>query len=81
MTPDAKRRAVHLIREKPNLSEGRACDIVGVARRVVRYEPVRSDDGACASAYGNWRRNVAGSAIGGWAICSPVRGWRPITGI
>ena len=45
MTPDAKRRAVHLIREKLNLSERRACDIVGVARRVVRYEPVRSDDG------------------------------------
>ena len=44
MTPDAKRRAVHLIREKLNLSERRACDIVGVARRVVRYEPVRSDD-------------------------------------
>jgi len=46
MTPDARRRAVHLIREKLNLSERRACDIVGVARRVVRYEPVRPDDGA-----------------------------------
>lgn len=31
--------------EKLNLSERRACDIVGVARRVVRYEPVRPDDG------------------------------------
>jgi len=46
VTPDAKRRAVHLIREKLNLSERRACGIVGVARRVVRYEPVRPDDGA-----------------------------------
>jgi putative transposase len=45
VTSDAKRRAVHLIREKLNLSERRACDIVGVARRVVRYQPVRSDDG------------------------------------
>ena len=45
MTPDAKRRAVHLIRERLGLSERRACDIVGVARRVVRYKPVRSDDG------------------------------------
>jgi putative transposase len=46
VTPDAKRRAVHLIRERPGLSERRACDIVGVARRVVRYEAVRPDDGA-----------------------------------
>nr|WP_153006246.1 IS3 family transposase [Sphingomonas sanguinis] len=45
VTPDAKRRAVHLIRERLGLSERRACDIVGVARRVVRYKPVRSDDG------------------------------------
>jgi putative transposase len=46
VTPDAKRRAVHLIRDKLNLSERRACDIVGVARRVVRYEPVRPDESA-----------------------------------
>jgi len=45
VTPDAKRRAVHLICDKLNLSERRTCDIVGVARRVVRYEPVRPDDG------------------------------------
>jgi len=46
VTPDAKRRAVHLIRERLGLSERRACDIVGVARRVIRYEAVRPDDGA-----------------------------------
>lgn len=46
VTPAANRRAVHLIREKMNLSERRACDIVGVARRVIQYKPVRPDDGA-----------------------------------
>ena len=46
MTPDAKQRAVQHIRERLGLSERRACGIVGVARRVVRYEPVRPDDGA-----------------------------------
>ena len=46
MTPDAKRRAVQHIREQLGLSERRACDIVGVARRVVRYEPVRPADDA-----------------------------------
>ena len=46
MTPDAKRRAVQHIREQLGLSERRACDIVGVARRVVRYQPVRPADDA-----------------------------------
>jgi putative transposase len=46
VTPDAKRRAVQHIREQLGLSERRACGIVGVARRVVRYEPVRPADDA-----------------------------------
>lgn len=37
VTHDAKPRVVHLIRKKPDLSERRACDLVGVARRLVRY--------------------------------------------
>ena len=46
VTPDAKRRAVQHIREQFGLSERRACGIVGVSRRVVRYEPTRPDDRA-----------------------------------
>ena len=55
MTPDAgrrqrpkggNRRAVSHIRERLGLSERRACGIVGVARRVVRYQPVRPADDA-----------------------------------
>ena len=44
VTPDAKRNAVAHAREKFGLSERRACSLIGVARRVVRYEPTRLDD-------------------------------------
>jgi putative transposase len=44
VTPDAKRNAVAHAREKFGLSERRACSLIGVARRVVRYEPTRPDD-------------------------------------
>ncbi len=79
MTPDAKRRAVHLIRERLGLSERRACDIVGVARRVVRYKPVRSDDGTLRQRL----RELAGERrrFGyrrlGYLLAG--KGWRPTT--
>ena len=44
VTPDAKRNAVAHAREKFGLSERRACRLIGVARRVVRYAPTRPDD-------------------------------------
>jgi putative transposase len=44
VTPDAKRNAVAHAREKFGLSERRACSLIGVVRRVVRYEPTRPDD-------------------------------------
>ncbi|WP_423825915.1 IS3 family transposase [Sandarakinorhabdus cyanobacteriorum] len=44
VTPDAKRNAVVHARETFGLSERRACRLIGVARRVVRYEPTRPDD-------------------------------------
>nr|WP_199555455.1 IS3 family transposase [Sandaracinobacteroides hominis] len=44
VTPDAKRNAVAHAREQFGLSERRACSLIGVARRVVRYEPTRPDD-------------------------------------
>ena len=45
-TPGAKREAVVHAREHHGVSERRACKLVGVSRRVVRYEPTRPDDGA-----------------------------------
>jgi transposase InsO family protein len=44
VTPDAKRNAVAHARESYGLSERRACDLIGIARRVARYQPSRADD-------------------------------------
>ena len=44
VTPGAKREAIAHAREHHGVSERRACSLVGVSRRVVRYEPQRSDD-------------------------------------
>lgn len=46
VTPGANREAVAHAREHHGVSERRACALVGVSRRVVRYEPSRPDDGA-----------------------------------
>jgi putative transposase len=44
VTPGAKREAVAHAREHHGLSERRACSLVGVSRRVIRYQPTRGDD-------------------------------------
>ena len=44
VTPGAKREAVVHARECHGLSERRACELIGIARRVARYEPSRPDD-------------------------------------
>ena len=46
VTPGAKRDAVAHARDHHGLSERRACKLVGVSRRVIRYEPTRPDDKA-----------------------------------
>jgi len=44
VTPGVKRDAVAHARECHGLSERRACDLIGIARRVARYRPSRLDD-------------------------------------
>ncbi|WP_373290315.1 IS3 family transposase [Neoroseomonas lacus] len=44
VTPGAKRCAVAHARDCHGLSERRACDLIGIARRVARYQPSRPDD-------------------------------------
>jgi len=46
VTPGARREAVAHARAHHGLSERRACAVVGVSRRVVRYRPARPDDAA-----------------------------------
>lgn len=44
VTTGAKRKAVAHAREHHGLSERRACSLVGVSRRVIRYHPTSGDD-------------------------------------
>jgi putative transposase len=67
--PGAKREAVAHAREHHGLSERRACSLVGVSRRVVRYEPTRGDDGVLRTRLRELRRSAAGLAIGDSVIC------------
>ncbi|WP_246047533.1 IS3 family transposase [Hankyongella ginsenosidimutans] len=46
VTPAPQAEAVAHAREHHGVSERRACALVGVSRRVIRYEPTRPDDGA-----------------------------------
>lgn len=46
VTPGAKWEAVAYARDHHGLSERRVCSLVGVSRRMIRYEPARPDDGA-----------------------------------
>jgi putative transposase len=60
MTPGATRNAVAHARETFGLSERRACSLIGMARRVVRYEPTRPSDAVLRvrlrELAGDWRR-------------------------
>lgn len=49
VTPAVRRSVVAHVRELFGLSERRACRIVGISRRVVRYRSCRPDDGAIRS--------------------------------
>ena len=79
VTPGAKREAVAHARERHGVSERRACALVGVSRRVIRYVPSRPDDRTLRQRLRSWRRNVAGSAIAAWAIYWRERASRPTT--
>ncbi len=46
MTPVAQRQAVLHLQKGLELSERRACALVGLARRVARYVSTRADDAA-----------------------------------
>ncbi len=44
VTPGAKRNADAHARECHGLGERRACDLIGIARPVARYQPSQADD-------------------------------------
>jgi len=64
VAPGAKREAIAHARDHHGLSECRACNGVGVNRRVIRYRSSRPDDGQLRQRLRDWRLSVVGSAIG-----------------
>ena len=44
VTPAARREAIALLREKLEVSERRACTMMGICRMTVRYRSQRPDD-------------------------------------
>jgi putative transposase len=61
VTPAAKREAVAHLRGQFEVSERRACTVLGVDRTSVRYRSRRADDDAIRAP---WRASGAGAAIG-----------------
>ena len=45
VTPAARREAVALLRKTLEVSERRACTMIGICRMTVRYRSTRPDDG------------------------------------
>jgi putative transposase len=55
--------AVAHLEEVFEVSQRRACDVLGVDRTMVRYRSRRGDDGAIRERMRAWRRSAAGLAI------------------
>ena len=69
VTPDAKREAVVHARGYHGLSERQACELMGIARRVVRYQPSRADDAGLRQRLRELAAERRRFGYGGWAIC------------
>lgn len=66
VAPAARRQAVAHLEQVFEVSQRRACDVLGVDRTMVRYRSRRGDDGRSGNGCVALRRSVAGSAI---AVC------------
>ena len=62
VTPAAKRETVAHLKRVHEVSERRACRVIGCQRMTVRYHQRRPDDLGCAIGLWHWPGNVAASA-------------------
>jgi putative transposase len=69
VTPAAKRQVVVHVCTTHEVSERRACQVLGVDRSTVRYRSLRPDDGVVRLRIGSWRKRVAGLATGVCISC------------
>lgn len=63
VTPAARREAAAHLRSAYEMSERRACRVLGVDRASVRYQAARPDDGVLRDRLKALRRSGGGSAI------------------
>ncbi len=68
VTPGAKRDAVAHAHEHHGLSERRACNLVGVSRRVIRDRPSRPDDGPSRQRLRELATGWTRDGMGGWRL-------------
>ena len=61
MTPQAQREAVAYLRTTHNVSERRACSVLGIVRALVRYRSRGLPTRPCARGSGNWPPSEGGS--------------------
>jgi hypothetical protein len=68
VTPAVKREAVAHLKTEHEMSERRACRVIGCQRMTVRYRArmIRP----CANGCGRWHDNAGGSATGGFLSSS-----------
>jgi hypothetical protein len=63
VTPAAEREAFAHLRSRFEMSERRACNVIGCSRMTVRYVAIRADDGALRSGRGRSRSSAGALAI------------------
>ena len=72
VTPDAKRDAVVHAQKVFGMSERRACTVIGIARRVMRYVSRRSDDqplrARLPALAAEWRRFGYRGSVGSFVL-------------
>ena len=76
VTPAAKREAVAHVRSVFELSERRACRIIGCVRMTVRFVRVDRMTPSCESGFERWRMSAGGLAIGACTCCCDGRALR-----
>jgi len=81
MAPDSKRQAVTQAVEALNVSERRACQVIGQLRST---QDITNDSLMTKSCSGSgsssWRVNIAAMDIGGSPVCCDTRAGLSITG-
>ena len=73
VTPVARREAVAHLRAAFEVSERRACTMMGADRTSIRYRVIGRTIPLCVCDCGNWPRFAGGSAIGGCTSCSVAK--------